>query len=51
MWLVPAEADGSDALQPATLSVAENHLDTHTVVYSGFGDFKAAKGLRRAPGD
>lgn len=38
MWLARAEADGFDMFQPATLIVAENHLDTSTIIYSGFGE-------------
>lgn len=38
MWLARAEADGFDMLQPVTLMVAENHLDTSTTIYFGFGE-------------
>lgn len=56
MWLAQAEADGFDVFQPATLPVAENLLDTSTIIYFRFGEspqtFQSGKiKLSRAPGD
>lgn len=38
MWLARAEADGFDMFQPPIRIVAENHLDTSIIIYSGFGE-------------